>query len=167
MKTRLAIVSSVLAFAGCTTSDEALELQALGGAPVHGTELSCSPVPSNVLTPCWLGSTPTRGTFAYSPQPGVLRMQLGLSTNAADAGEVSLQIDLDFGHGHGDRPRITARQAFQFSQMYGVPDRDPLPALDGWVKPVEVSSTLAGRNAGRFSIDFEWGTVSGAYDSAD
>ena len=39
--------------------------------------------------------------------------------------------------------------------------------LDGWLEPVAKSPTADGRNAGRFSLTFDWGTVSGTYDTAD
>jgi hypothetical protein len=41
------------------------------------------------------------------------------------------------------------------------------PALSGWIEPVAVSETPEGRNAGRFSLTFDWGTIAGTYDSVD
>jgi len=155
-----------LAFVACaaTESGGRVEVEALDGAPMHGTSFTCTAHPDDVLTPCYEGARPLHGTASASPRPGVIVISLARSSNAADGGAVPLVIELRFPSG-GGRPAASATQQFQFFEAS--PGRQPLAALGGWIRPVAVSPTLAGRNAGRFSIDFEWGTVAGTYDTDD
>jgi hypothetical protein len=48
-----------------------------------------------------------------------------------------------------------------------MPDLAPQDASAGWIEPVAKAVSTDGRNAGRFSLTFDWGTMSGTYDTDD
>lgn len=164
VKTSFAVLLYALALPACSTEDEgsgAIEVRETGGDAVTGTDLQCSAHDAEVLTPCYEGVTPVRGTGSWSAAPGVINVVLGRSSNASDDTAVQLVIELTFAAGGG--LTASAKQEILSFPPSGPPQR----ATGGWIQPSETADSLEGRNAGRFSIDFDWGTASGTYDTAD
>lgn len=166
MQTRLAVSLCVLASAACASDPDAelgdgLQIRG-GGAPVTATDFTCRASNARALTPCYDGGIRSRGVRSESPAPGVVKLRLGRSSNAADGGEVNLVLALQF----SDSGRLIEATATQ-EAVFELAPPPPEAALGGWLQPVATSPTATGRSAGRFSVDFGWGTVAGTYDTDD
>ncbi|HMG22365.1 MAG TPA: hypothetical protein VK607_13630 [Kofleriaceae bacterium] len=171
--TRFAYLSLLLGsmFPACAGSDGApdpevtapIELRHPTGEPVSGSAFACTDHAPDTLTPC----------EPYARQRAVIRVmadaerdavELGLSRNSdwieVDGAGATAVLALRFLEGGG----LTAGARQDIVGERGV--RRSFPR-EGWIEPVELSSTPDRRNAGRFSLTFDWGTISGTYDSVD
>jgi hypothetical protein len=168
---RLISMLSLAIFGACAASSDAspprldpdtgVVVLPTSSEPVSGTAFTCSSHSSSVLTPCDQHARPHTGTDARDLGDGTVELGLARSSIEADGAVASARIALTFAP--GGELTASAEQWFQ-SDHTSLERRD---ARTGWIEPVATSPTAAGRNAGRFSLSFDWGTVSGTYDTAD
>jgi hypothetical protein len=140
-----------------------IEVRPTSTVPVSGTAFTCTAHPASVLTPCDEFSEPRHGTSAFDVGDGIVDLGMSRSSNAADGGEVVAHIKLTYlleGELLAAAQQVTS---YETSPPGGMSQ----DARAGWIEPVAKSVSAAGRNAGRFSLTFDWGTMSGAYDSDD
>ncbi len=155
------IVSTLVAFASgaCASSPDPtpeIGVRGTSGAPVDGTAFTCTP--AAVRTPC--GPTyehQQSSIYVWSAVEDIV--QVRLSRNSDVEGGVTAVLELQFGS--EEQPIVSAKEI-----LGGIAYEEQFP-LDGWIEPVVTSRTPDGRNAGRFSLTFDWGTIRGTYDSAD
>jgi hypothetical protein len=144
--------------AGCGDSnDGTIELRPAGDDTVTRSEFHCTGTWPAGLSPCEVvyGYDPVAMVHASAGSP----VEIGLSSAVVDlAGDnVSVEIRLTTEPG---APTKAVAHAIIVSRS----ETREVPALSGWIEPI-VTGTFGGRTAGRFSIDFEWGSISGDYDS--
>ena len=167
---RLVIIAlgSVAVVGACASSPGSepapnIEVRRSSGVPVSGTAFSCTDHASTTLTPCEVYPSQRSALAVRSDAQGVVDLVLSRNISwitvdgAAAAAVVSLQFLLE------GEILATARQ--DTYTALGIPAAQY--PRGGWIEPVAASRTAEGRNAGRFSLSFDWGTVSGTYDSAD
>lgn len=163
----LASILSGIAAAACAASpgspSQDIEVRPAGGDPVTGTEFLCSEHAPAIKTPC----------ETYHAQRSIIVLR----TTANHAVEIRLSRNADAIQVDGEG--VTAVLGLLFGiegEVFATAREDTIPGeapqrvrypIDGWIAPVAASRTLDGRNAGRFSLTFDWGTIGGSYDSDD
>lgn len=133
------------------------------GTPVSGSSFECTGTWPSDLTPCAYRWSSQPQTLATSDQPGLVELALRRVPIPVDGGASTVFIDLRFGL--DDRiGRATAHEiTTQAGTLHVV---DTSEATGGWIDPYVAGRTADARNAGRFSIRFAWGSISGTYDTA-
>ena len=132
------------------------------GAAVTGSSFQCTGTWPSALTPCGYTWSSKPQTRAISEGSGKLRLVLFRSPMPVDGGASTVFIDLRFDP--SGKPTATAQESTT---------RPPLSAMvetstpiSGWIDPTAMSAAPDARQAGTFSLTFEWGTISGTYDTA-
>ncbi len=161
------IISTLVVFASgaCASSPTGpaipeIEVRSASGAPVAGTAFTCTP--AAVRTPCDAPFGQQRSSiYVSSAAEDIVRVQLSRNSDVSvvDGPSATAVLELQF---RSDQPvAVNAKQVrggWQYEEQF---------PRDGWIEPVVTSPTPDGRNAGRFSLTFDWGTIQGTYDSAD
>jgi hypothetical protein len=155
--------------AGCTsaatsasmTSTTDIEIRHSGGA-VTGNLFQCTGTWPSDLTPCgysW-GSQPT--TIAAKAGADAVELRLLRTPIPVDGGASIVSLDLEFAP--AGLVAVTAHEATTSAGT--VRQIEASDAIGGWVDPVVTGPTPDARNAGRLSLTFPWGSISGTYDTA-
>ncbi len=160
------IISTLVVFASaCTSSHDptAIEVRRLSGPPVDGTAFVCTM--ADVQTPCDPVEGQPSSISVWSPAEDVVG--IGLSRNSSaqawDGPAAFAVLNLRFMRDGG---LVVTAYDYRSAGGWIGNERRQIP-LDGWIQPTVTSPTPDGRNAGRFSLTFDWGTIEGTYDSAD
>jgi hypothetical protein len=164
-------IVAVAVLGGCTpgpdrttfVSHAQIDVLPPGDSPVTGSEFACSGDWPSAVTPCNYPWTSRPVTRASDQSDGRVQMSLGRSPDPVDGGASSVVLVLQFG----------------FQETIGVfvyetttrPDLQPptetSEPVSGWIEPDVVGHNAAQRNAGRLSLSFAWGSISGSYDTDD
>jgi len=162
---RLAYISILLSAAipACADSPEPirpLEVRPSSGAPVERTAYACTDHPASVRTPCDPYANQQVPLRVWNPAGGEIELRLSANSDieAVDGTGATAVLVLRF----GIEVALVVEARQEISGMFSSTKQQP---SDGWIEPVDRSATLDGRNTGRFSLTFDWGTISGAYDS--
>ncbi len=160
-----ALSLGVLGLIGCTTTPSTgqseLEVRH-SGTPVIGSSFQCTGTWPSSLTPCGYAWSSQPVTQAIIDGTGVVRLALGRSPIPIDGGASTVDIELTVGA--GGLVGATAQESTSRPGTAQVVERsDP---TTGWIDPVAIGTTTGARNAGRFSLTFAWGSISGTYDTA-
>jgi hypothetical protein len=160
----VSILSMCVAGACSSTSfssiDSELVLRPDSGAPAQGTAFACSEHDRRVLTPCDVLSLNVTA-LGISVEESSVRLRLGRTSSAADGPSAAAHITLEL-----TGEQVSGAAARQINITGGLAGSDiEQEAIEGWIEPVATSGSPDGRNAGRFSLTFDWGTMAGSYDS--
>lgn len=158
------LVSGSLALVtGCLSVDEGFTD---GAGTVVGNDFRCTgEFPNPHLHPC--NGIPF--TVAESNEPGVVNLTLFATTPLGpwptETTGSHVFIDLRFDDASRRDPRTSAHEItfLGTGSVLVVETSQPTSAS---IRPIVVSPTPEGRNAGKFSLTFEWGGISGTYDTA-
>lgn len=162
----LALVSACTDPPPPTIGDMPIELRNPSAAPVVGNSFECTGTWPRGGTPCAHAWPSKPFTTAYSTDPDVVTLGLILVPIPVDGGGAIVHIDLQF-FGAGVERHLHAVTARSISTSGGfVPPTITSDAIGGWIEPVAVGETPDQRNAGRFFLDFGFGTFKGSYDTA-
>jgi hypothetical protein len=135
---------------------------------VAGNAFECTGAWPSDLTPCayhW-PSSPKTLALTSANDLDVVELGLGRSPLPVDGGASGAVIDLRF-FGTGVERHIHSASARAVTTAAGLHGPTEISvATHGWVEPVVVGDTPDQRNAGRFWLDFGWGTLGGTYDTA-
>jgi hypothetical protein len=132
------------------------------GAAVTGSSFQCTGTWPSALTPCGYAWASQPQTLAVSEGSGKLRLVLRRSPMPVDGGASTVYIDLSF-----DTTGTVGATAEESTTQppRGVMVETSKP-ISGWIDPIAMSAATDARNAGKFSLTFKWGTISGTYDTA-
>jgi hypothetical protein len=160
----LLVLSAAVAGAACSTppGDTPIDLHTTSGAPVNGTSFQCTGTWPSAMTPCdypW-SSSPTTG--ATDDGDGLVHLILHRNPIPVDGGASNVYLDLQYGV-EGQLSATAREETTRAGDVATVETSDP---TEGWIEPVVTGRTAQLRNAGRFSITFAWGSISGTYDTA-
>ena len=140
----------------------AIELREPGAGPVDGTAFQCTGKWPSAWTPCnypW-ASTPT--TLMVAASADLVQLSFARRPIPVDGGATNVELDLHF-----SAAQLVAANARAITSTAGpIVPVTTTDATGGWIEPVVASPTAGQRNAGRFSLSFPWGTISGSYDTA-
>jgi hypothetical protein len=127
---------------------------------VRGNEFECTGTWPSERTPCDAPVESTASTSARSDTRDVVTLTLRRLPSMRE--ESMVVIELAF----GVKNELSAT-AHEVTVGGDILPRviETSQALSLSLDPVTVSRTPEGRNAGRFSITFEWGSISGTYDT--
>lgn len=127
---------------------------------VTGSEFECTGTWPSERTPCDAALESTASTSAHSEGPGAVTLVLRRLPSARP--ESMVTIDLAFGV-NGELSATAGETTVGGDFLPRVIETSE--AISFSIEPVTVSRTPEGRNAGRFSIIFAWGSISGTYDT--
>jgi len=140
-----------------------------GGALINGSHFTCTGNWPSPYTPCQYPNT-TREVTTATGSDGVVTLALSrdLDPGALDhlpikAGGTTVYIQLDFNAPLG-ATAVTVREITLSSNGAFDVEETSTP-INAWVGMVDTSRDPAGRNAGRFSLAFTWGSMAGTYDT--
>ena len=125
---------------------------------VTGNEFECTGTWPGEWTPCSTAVESTASTSVRSYAPDMVTLVLRSLPSTRE--ESMVFIDLTFGV-NGEISAAAREVTVGGEMLLRVIETSPAVSLV--VDPVAVSRT--GRNTGRFSITFEWGSISGTYDT--
>jgi hypothetical protein len=132
------------------------------GAAVAGSSFQCTGTWPSAQTPCGYAWSSKPQTLAVSEGSGKLRLVLRRSPMPVDGGASTVFIDLRFDP--SGKPTATAQESTTRAPLATVVETST--AISGWIDPTAMSAATDARQAGTFSLTFEWGTISGTYDTA-
>ena len=160
-----ALSAGVLGLVACATTpptgQSELELRHSGGQ-LTGSSFQCTGTWPSVLTPCGYTWSSKPVTLAISDGTGVVQLALMRSPIPVDGGASAVDIDLTLGA--DGLLGATAQESTTRPPLGQVVESSKPTA--GWIDPVVIGATSDARNAGRFSLTFAWGSISGTYDTA-
>ncbi len=143
------------------TGEVGLEIRH-SGAPVAGSSFQCTGNWPSALTPCGYAWSSQPQTVATSDGAGKVRLVLRRSPMPVDGGASTVTIDLSFDA--SGKPTATAQESTTRPPL--AREVETSKPISGWIDPVAMSAATDARQAGTFSLTFEWGTISGTYDTA-
>lgn len=133
------------------------------GRSVSGSSFECKGTWPSKLTPCAYAWPSQPQTLATSDRPGLIELALRRIPIPVDGGASTVFIDLSF----GKDDRIVRATAHEITTQAGtLRVVESSEATGGWIAPYVAGRTPDERNAGRFSIDFPFGSIRGTYDTA-
>jgi hypothetical protein len=132
------------------------------GAAVAGSSFQCTGSWPSPLTPCAYSWTSQPQTLATSDGSGLVRLVLRRVPMPVDGGASTVYIDLSFDA--NGKPTAIAQESTTRAPLGKVVESSK--PISGWIDPTEISAATDARNVGSFSLTFEWGTISGTYDTA-
>jgi hypothetical protein len=132
------------------------------GAAVAGSSFQCTGAWPSPQTPCSYSWTSQPQTLAVSDGAGKVRLVLRRSPIPVDGGASTVFIDLSFDA--SGKPTVTAQESTTRPPLGQVVETSK--PISGWIDPAAMSAATDARQAGAFSLTFEWGTISGTYDTA-
>jgi hypothetical protein len=166
MQKILALPFSLAVVAACAdspaTGNGQIELRSSGSGPVTGSAFQCTGTWPSAWTPCDYPWSSKPVTSAIGDDGALVDLSLHRSPIPVDGGATVVVLALQFGV---DGPINASAQA-STSRAGTVNPITTSAAISGWVDPVDMGHTAEVRNAGRFSLTFSWGTISGTYDTA-
>ncbi|HEX3483151.1 MAG TPA: hypothetical protein VHT91_49410 [Kofleriaceae bacterium] len=143
------------------TGDTDIEIRHTGAA-VTGSSFQCTGTWPSALTPCGYSWSSQPQTLAISEGSAKLRLVLRRSPMPVDGGASTVFIDLMFDA--TGTPTAAAQESTTRAPLgTGIETSKP---ISGWIDPIAMSAAADARQAGTFSLTFEWGTISGTYDTA-
>jgi len=129
---------------------------------VNGNSFECTGTWPSDLTPCGYAWSSQPATMALSPSPDMVELVLERHPIPVDGGASMVYLKLAFA---GDGT-INA-SATENTTSPGTPRViETSEATSGFVDPAVMGRTPDVRNAGKFSLSFAWGSISGTYDTA-
>ncbi|HEX8108105.1 MAG TPA: hypothetical protein VF516_10285 [Kofleriaceae bacterium] len=143
------------------TGEADLEIRHSGTAVV-GSSFQCTGNWPSALTPCGYAWTSQPQTVATGDGAGKVRLVLRRSPMPVDGGASTVYIDLSFDA--SGKPTATAQESTTRPPL--AREVETSKPISGWIDPVAMSAASDARQAGTFSLTFEWGTISGTYDTA-
>lgn len=143
------------------TGETGLEIRH-SGAAVTGSSFQCTGTWPSAQTPCGYSWSSKPQTLAISEGSGTLRLVLRRSPMPVDGGASNVFIDVMFDA--SGKPTATAQESTTRPPLDQAVEASK--AISGWIDPTAMSDTTDERQAGTFSLSFEWGTISGTYDTA-
>jgi hypothetical protein len=132
------------------------------GAAVAGSSFQCTGTWPSALTPCGYAWSSQPQTLATTDGAGDVRLVLRRSPMPVDGGASTVYIDLSFDPS-GTVGATAEESTTQPPRGLMVESSKP---ISGWIDPVAMSAAADARQAGKFSLTFKWGTISGTYDTA-
>jgi hypothetical protein len=134
------------------------------GAVVNGSEFTCTGAWPSVNTPCGYSWTSQPATQALSTsEPDAIELVFGRTPIPVDGGASTVYLKLRFAT--AGMVNASAREAT--TAALGAPRTiETSSAIAGFVDPAVMGRTPQDRNAGKFSLTFPWGSISGTYDTA-
>ena len=143
------------------TAETDLEIRH-SGAAVTGSSFQCTGTWPSAQTPCGYTWSSKPQTVAVSEGSAKLRLVLRRSPMPVDGGASTVFIDLRFDP--SGKPTATAQESTTRAPLATVVETST--PISGWIDPTAMSAATDARQAGTFSLTFEWGTISGTYDTA-
>jgi hypothetical protein len=131
------------------------------GAAVTGSSFQCTGTWPSALTPCGYSWSSKPQTIATSEGAGKLSLVLRRAPMPVDGGASNVFIDLMFDA--TGKPTATAHESTTRPPLGAVGETSK--SISGWIDPAAMSAATDARQAGTFSLTFEWGTISGTYDT--
>jgi hypothetical protein len=161
---KLLVLSAAVAAAACSTppGTTAIALHTSTGAPVDGTAFDCTGTWPSSMTPCDYPWSSSPATSANDDGNGLVHLTLHRNPIPVDGGASTVYLDLQYGV-EGQLSPVAWEDTTRAGDVATVETSDP---TDGWIEPVVTGRTAQLRNAGRFSLTFAWGSISGTYDTA-
>lgn len=156
----IALVAGALT--ACTDQsqpDFRIDVRGEGGL-VAGSDFTCTGNWPSQWTPC---QDDKPATMASLDDLGILHLML-YSTANPDDGEGSV-VYLDLTIGVAGQLDAQARET-TFLMLNGSHSHETSAPTNGWIEPATITNNPMGRNSGRFSVTFQWGGISGAYDTS-
>ena len=132
------------------------------GAAVTGSSFQCTGTWPSALTPCGYSWSSQPQTVAISEGSAKIRLVLRRSPMPVDGGASTVFIDLMFDA--TGKPTAIAQESTTRPPLAAVVETSK--PISGWIDPSAMSAATDARQAGTFSLTFEWGTISGTYDTA-
>jgi len=134
------------------------------GAIVSGSEFTCTGTWPSVNTPCGYAWTSQPATMALaSSEPDAIELVIRRTPIPVDGGASTVYLKLRF----DASGMVSASAAESTTIALGAPRTvETSTATAGFVDPAVTGRTPQDRNAGKFSLTFPWGSISGTYDTA-
>jgi len=129
---------------------------------VTGTAFRCTGEWPSSLTPCNFPWSSKPVTSPSGDANGLVDLSFTRSPIPVDGGATVVVLALQFGV-EGQLGASARASTTGFDVMGPTMTAD---ARSGWVDPVITGRSADQRNAGAFSLTFDWGTISGTYDTA-
>jgi hypothetical protein len=140
-----------------------------GGPLINGSSFTCTGSWPSPYTPCqYPNSTRSVTTATGSDGRVTLALSRDLDPSSLDrvpveAAGSTVYIDLDFNTPNGATLFSVREITLSSNGTFDIEETST--PISGWVGMIYTSRDPAGRNAGRFSLEFTWGSMAGTYDT--
>jgi hypothetical protein len=130
---------------------------------VTGSQFTCTGAWPSANTPCGYSWTSQAATSALAMDvPNAIELVLQRHPIPVDGGASNVYLKLKF----ADDGTINASAQEQTTSAGTLRVIETSTATAGFVDPTVTGRSPEARNAGKFSLTFSWGSISGTYDTA-